>query len=206
VIVTVTLQERISTFLQDNPGSTDRQIANELLGPEKHQSPVNIGCRRLEAKGIIARKKRDDGKIGNYPSGQIPPINNIEASKISDEGLSEDDIKKVLELYLKKLGWSVKVAYGGQHGIDIDAIRGESRWIIEVKGPGSRNEMRVNYFIGILGELLQRMSDPNAKYSIALPDMEQFHRLWARLPGLAKERTGITILFVDKSGMFHEVK
>ena len=88
----------------------------------------------------------------------------------------------------------------------MDAHSGLSRWIIEVKGQGSRPEMRVNYFLGILGELLQRMSDPQARYSIALPDLPQFRRLWERLPSLAKERTGISALFVASSGKVEEVK
>lgn len=64
--------------------------------------------------------------------------------------------------------------------------------------------MRVNYFLAILGELLQRMDDPNAKYSIALPDFPQFRRLWNRLPELAKVRTGITALFVDTDAIVQE--
>lgn len=35
------------------------------------------------------------------------------------------------------------------------------------------------------------MNDSEARYSIALPDLEQFRRLWERLPKLAKERTTI---------------
>jgi hypothetical protein len=64
--------------------------------------------------------------------------------------------------------------------------------------------MRVNYFLAILGETLQRMSDSNAKYSIALPDMKQYRGLWERLPKLAKERTGISILFVKEDGIIEE--
>jgi hypothetical protein len=67
-----------------------------------------------------------------------------------------------------------------------------------------KTAMRVNYFIAILGELLQRMKDPNAKYSIALPNMEQFVRLWSKLPSLAKERTKISCLFVDVNGKIVE--
>ena len=88
--------------------------------------------------------------------------------------------------------------------MDIEATRGRERWIIEVKGRGSRSEMRVNYFIGMLGELLQRMDDPEAKYSIALPDLPQFRGLWQRLPGLAKQRTEITSLLVDEAGNVRE--
>jgi len=60
--------------------------------------------------------------------------------------------------------------------------------------------MRVNYFIGILGETLQRMSDPAARYTIAFPGLTQYRRLWAQLAELAKSRTGITIIFVSNAG------
>jgi hypothetical protein len=91
------------------------------------------------------------------------------------------------------------VAWGRSLGIDIDAKRGSYRWIIEVKGRGSRPQMRVNDFLAMFGELLQRMDDPEARYSIALPDLPQFRRLWERLPTLAKSRTTITALFVDEN-------
>ncbi|BDG48321.1 hypothetical protein PspKH34_28820 [Parageobacillus sp. KH3-4] len=55
--------------------------------------------------------------------------------------------------------------------------------------------LNVNYFLTILGEILQRMEDPYAKYSIALPGIQQFLKLWDRLPLLAKMRTA---LFVDE--------
>ena len=96
---------------------------------------------------------------------------------------------------------TLKVAWGYIHGVDIEAVKGKQRWLIEVKGPGSRPEMRVNYFIGILGETLQRMDDPDAHYSIAFPDMQAFRSLWAKLPKLAKERTGIDLILIDEKGI-----
>jgi hypothetical protein len=60
--------------------------------------------------------------------------------------------------------------------------------------------MRLNYFLGVLGELLQRMDDDSARYSIALPDLPQFRGLWERLPRLAKSRTTVTALFVRENG------
>ena len=98
-----------------------------------------------------------------------------------------------------------QVAWGRTPGIDIEAYRKEERWIIEVKGIGSRPQMRVNYFISMLGETLQRMDDPDAKYSIAIPDVQQFRNLWYRLPELAKQRTSITALFVAGNGNVLEV-
>jgi hypothetical protein len=65
--------------------------------------------------------------------------------------------------------------------------------------------MRVNYFLGVLGETLQRMDDPKAAYSIALPDLKQFRNLWTRLPLLAKQRSEITALFVRGDGQVEQV-
>jgi hypothetical protein len=64
--------------------------------------------------------------------------------------------------------------------------------------------MRVNYFLMVLGETLQRMDDAKARYSISLPDLAQYRELWRRLPELAKTRTGITALFVDETGRVAE--
>ena len=116
------------------------------------------------------------------------------------EPLQEEKIKHILANYLVNNGWDIKVAWGHQQGIDIDAERNGERWIIEVKGPGSRQPMRVNYFISILGETLQRMNDSNARYSIALPDIQQYRRLWNKFPQLAKERTTIDLILVDENG------
>jgi hypothetical protein len=100
--------------------------------------------------------------------------------------LSEDDIKRQLQVWLEAMGWQAQVIWGHGRGIDIEARRSGQRWVIEVKGSGSLNRMRVNYFLTILGELLQRMTDPSTRYSIALPDMKQFRGLWQRLAGTAR--------------------
>ncbi|GAB6390927.1 MAG: hypothetical protein MdMp014T_0300 [Treponematales bacterium] len=124
-------------------------------------------------------------------------IKNAEA----DSNLSEDAVKNILRSFLEEQGWQkIQVAMGKEHGIDVDAHRNSERWIIEAKGCGSRNPMRVNYFLSVLGKMLQRMDDPSAKYSIALPAMKQYEGLWARLPTLAKSRTKITALFISKDG------
>jgi hypothetical protein len=185
------------------PGMTDREITNQLRGRSVVQQPINQAARALEAKGRLVRRKRSDGLIGNYPvDAEIPaaiaPSNQNKNHDV--EALSEDEIKKFLVDWLKANSWTTEVAWGRASGIDIDAKRGGERWIIEVKGPGSRSQMRANYFLGILGEILQRMDDPNAKYSIALPDLKQYRRLWERLPKLAKSRTAISLLLISEAG------
>lgn len=204
----MTLAERIVELLKQKPGLSDRQITDRLFGIGKPQQPVNIACRNLAERGILSRQSIHGSSIGNYLTGQEIKTSQNQTldNRVMDEGhLSEDAIKGILEKWLIAQGWNVKVAWGHVHGIDIDAIKESERWVIEVKGQGSLSPMRVNYFLGILGETLQRMEDPNAKYSIALPDIQQFRNLWRRLPFLAKSRTGITALFVDKDGNVSEI-
>ncbi|OGA47469.1 MAG: hypothetical protein A3G24_14425 [Betaproteobacteria bacterium RIFCSPLOWO2_12_FULL_62_13] len=201
-----TLSEEILRLVTEKPGLPDRQITNALKATHAPQQPVNIEARNLASKGLIDRRNREDGLIGNYPTGH--KILEVESSKSSSSetqrhataNLQEDALKRLLESWLHTSGWRAKIAWGNSRGADIIATRGSERWVIEVKGIGSRPEMRVNYFIGILGEILQRMDDANSKYSIALPDVAQFGRLWDHLPRVAKERTGITALFVNERG------
>ena len=204
----MTLAERIVKLLKQNPGLSDRQITDNLLGADKPQQPVNIVCRNLEKKGILSRRKVGGSPIGNYLTGQELVVSSSKAKTDDDESggrFSEDAIKKVLENWLIAQGWKVKVAWGQERGIDVEAITNEKRWVIEVKGQGKHDQARGNYFIGMLGETLQRMEDPIAKYSIALPDIQRYRNLWQRLPSLAKSRTAITAIFVDEEGNIREV-
>ena len=202
----MTLKQRILSRLADFPGATDTEL--EQYFQVAHQA-VNQACRQLEGEGLLTRRPNPEkgGRIGNYLTGaQLPPAR--ESPRRADEGapLQEEDIKRVLTDWLTAEGWSVETAWGHATGVDIDARRGEQRWMIEVKGPGSRPQMRVNYFVSMLGETLQRMDDPDARYSIALPDMAQFRGLWARLPELAKRRTTIDLLLVDSWGHIENLK
>lgn len=201
----------VLNYVEVEPGLTDRQLTDRIFGKATHPSQVNQSCRLLASQGTIERKPRDDGKVGNYRSeGKMESsvarasYDTSLASSLAD-GLSEDQVKRYLVQWLESSGWSVEVAWGKTRGTDVIARRGDSKWMIEAKGSGSLQPMRVNYFLSILGETLQRMSDPDAKYSIALPNMAQFRGLWDRLPTLAKQRTSISALFVASSGSIDEL-
>ena len=209
-------KERIVFFAIRHPGRTDREITDELDGKAKNQQAVNRACRELASVGMLQRKTRDDGLIGNYPVSALyvsadaarrnaGATRGARTTREESGELGEDQLKAHLERWLNADGWRARVAWGRERGVDIEAVgRDGERWLIEVKGCGSRSAMRVNYFIAVLGETLQRMDDANAKYSIALPDMPQFHGLWDRLPLLAKERTRISMLFVGADGRVRE--
>jgi len=208
-----TLKDQIIELLGRQPNLTDREITNLLRGVADNQQPINQTCRELTRLGTLMRERRADGLIGNrLANGQAVRLSTSDVScdrqaiqQSSDESgsLSEDATKQLLSAWLEKENWAVQIAWGKSRGIDILATRGDERWIIEVKGCGSLQPMRVNYFLGALGELLQRMSDPAARYSVAFPDISQFRGLWKRLPELVKTRLGITALFVDANGTVH---
>jgi hypothetical protein len=176
-----------------------------------NQTPQSPQCRAWMSIGWNAYPRLKAATVTFRKTGSASEPNGDrltrETSKIlaPEFHLQEDSIKEFLRTHLEAREWKVAIVQGGAHGIDIDAKRGEERWIIEVKGCGSLNPMRVNYFLGALGELLQRMNDPEARYSIAVPDLPQFRGLWNRLPSLAKQKTGISCLFVRADGNVEEV-
>jgi len=196
------VENDIISILMRNPGLSDRETAEIIKGHGGSSKYVNQNCRLLESQGILVRYKREDGRIGNWlieTSYTHKVFRQNEIESIADE-ISEKKIKKVLSDYLAYRGWELEVPWGTSHSIGIEAKLDNHRWIIQVKGSASFHPIIVNNFLSVLGEILQRMDNPNSKYSVALPDKDQFRRLWRRLPGLAKSRMGISALFVNPEG------
>ncbi len=193
---------RIYEFVRANPGKSEIEIAVGVFGVGTPQQRVNPTMRLLSSRQLVIRDKTNGAfRYRAADENWTPPPATARSPNSQDiEGLTEDQIKGVLRTWLEASGYQTRIAMGKERGIDIDARREKERWIIEVKGPGSLQPMRVNYFISMLGELLQRMDDPEAKYSIALPDLAQYRGLWQRLPTLAKERTTISAIFVSTKG------
>jgi hypothetical protein len=127
-----------------------------------------------------------------------------QTSEQSRNCLSEDTVKEILDRWLHKNGWETEIACGRKQGIDIVARKPGEQWIIEVKGWAERPQQRRNYFLNILGVILQRMEGNHTKYSIAFPNTEPYPTLWKNLPALAKKRTKISVLFVEENGRVTE--
>lgn len=105
-----------------------------------------------------------------------------------------------LKQHLEALGYAVTIAWGRERGIDIDAIGPGGRLIVEAKGEVPSQPQKTNYFLGSIGELVQRMSDQDAEYGLAFPDTSTFRGLVQRLPSLARKRLGLRVFFVTRSG------
>jgi len=200
-----TVKERIVEALRDRPGLTDRELTDLVIGPGQAQQPVNQAARDLERRGYLSRRRRPDGLIGNFlaESAVASPPDSGQPVEGRDP-LSENSIKSVLDKWLRERGWHPTIAWDRTRGPDIDARRANERWLIEAKGRGGSPQEQGNYFLGVLAELLQRMSDPGARYSVALPDLPRYRGLWERLPSLAKSRLQLSALFVDERGAVRE--
>jgi len=204
----MTISQRIEALVLQSPGLTDREITDSLFSRAAPQQPVNRACRLLQQSGRLARRRRPQGLIGNYPAVRFSKTPHPHSQVPTDvqKLLSEDQVKRSVSNWMQSAGWHVRVMWGTATGTDIQGQRGNRKWLVEVKGSGKYPQMRVNYFLSVLGEILQRMDDIEAVYSIALPDIDQYRRLWERLPRLARERTRLTLLLVDSSGHITTLK
>lgn len=111
-------------------------------------------------------------------------------------------MKRLLSAWLQADGWDVCVALGRQPGIDVDARRGGERWVIEAKGETAAPLLD---FQTMLGQVVCLLAAPEVRYSVALPDGAAYRALWARVPELARERLGISALFISADGDVVEV-
>ncbi len=201
LVVVVTVQERLVAELAGARRPLDDDVLAARLGVVRQQ--VNQAARGLAARGVLRRVPGADGKLVNELVDDSEPVSQLRARPPLGGApaglLSEDEVKAALVAYLEARGYSVTVAWGRERGVDLEARRGEQRLLVEAKGEVARGAQQVNYFLGALGELVQRMADPTAIYALALPDNPQYRGLVRRLPGHARQRLGLTVFFVSQT-------
>lgn len=198
------LTERIVEELQKDNCLSDRELATRIYGDKKKASQVNLACHKLVKEGRI---RRSDDILKNYIPDEVCSFTAKDLLKNDPifQMMHEEDIKTILDGWLINNDWDV--IYAPENSIDADlvAIKKKKKWIIEVKGFSPLSSTRISYFYSVIGEILLRMSDKKAKYSIALPDIEQFRKLWGQFPALAKKRTSLSIIFVGADSTVEEV-
>ena len=199
-----TIAERILEAIRYAP--LDDDVLAKRLGVTQRQS-INQVARKLEAQGKLKRVVGPDGKIVNVlvdrQTASGPPAAALRVTSAQTRSpISEDEVKGAVRDHLEAGGFEVHVAWGRVRGIDIEANNSDGRrYVIEAKAEtGTSGPQQVNYFLGMLGELLQRMDDPGAAYGIALPDNSQYRGLVERLPQLARERLGLVVFWVVRGG------
>jgi len=192
-----TLDDRILNLLGQGVGLDDDEIAARLGVVRQH---VNQTCRRLNAQGLVRREVGPRGKIVNRRTDAPAPEPRPPRSTAVEDFITEDEVKAAVKAHLEAQGYQVEVVWGKGRGIDVEASRAGSRLVVEAKGEVASQPQKTNYFLHALGELVQRMSNQEADYGLALPDNGTFRGLVDRLPRLAKDRLRLRVYFVSRSG------
>lgn len=200
-----TIADRIIRALRQ-AGPLDDDVLARRLGVSPRQS-INQAARALESMGTVRRYVGREGKLVSELVAWSDVDNEHEVRRTTHRApsangglISEDDVKAAVKDHLGHLGYVVRVAWGRERGIDIDATHSERpRLIIEAKGQAAKpGAQQVNYFLGAIGELVQRMDDPGAQYGLALSEHRQYLGLISRLPRLARERMSLVVYFVGR--------
>lgn len=182
----------------------DAELAEEL--GLRHQA-VNQTCRSLERLGRIRRLQTVGAPIRNVlVEGPAQDVAASVVPTMRTSLLTEDEVKAAVKEDLVARGYDVEVAWGRAPGVDIVARRHDGRILLEAKGEAANPPQQVNYFLGAIGELVQRLDDPDARYGLALPDHRQYRGLVTRLPRLAWTRLHLVVLFVRRVDGAFEVE
>jgi hypothetical protein len=206
---TPTLADRILTALT----AAARPLDDEVLARRAHatsRQAVTLVCRTLEASGRIRRVDGPDGEpvnsIATRPEAVATPAPSrpgaaVSPARITPEALlTENQVKRAVRDHLIAQGYRVHVGWGHTRRGDILADRDDERLLVEAKGQVLRRPQQADSFLGALGELIQRMTDPHATYGLALPDHAQYRGLVQRLPHLVWDRLNLVVYFVSGSG------
>ncbi|HXJ95301.1 MAG TPA: hypothetical protein VMT20_20865 [Terriglobia bacterium] len=118
---------------------------------------------------------------------------------------TEDELKAAIKIALERVCWEVRTQWGRTGGVDIEARLGSRKLTLEVKGQGKTRQALGNNFLQVLGQILQRMSDPSSEYGVVLPAHASYADLVLRLPKHAREVLRLDFYFVRRSGTTHDI-
>ena len=90
------LSRAIKSAVSTSPGSTDRELTNRLVGKGAPQQRVNAICRALAAKGVLVRRNRADGLIGNFPSDLPSSASPLPPEPLDSAGSAAIDVLRQL--------------------------------------------------------------------------------------------------------------
>lgn len=115
--------------------------------------------------------------------------------------MTESEVVEAFCSHLKENGWEVQREVKTPTGpIDVVATRGTERLVAEAKGRTADAGLDMNT---AYGQLLNRMTDADARYAVVAPEASQKAAL--RVPRRVREMLGIEIYLVGVSGAVTQV-
>ena len=173
-------------------GPSDRKIINRPAS--------NQGTDSFPMPATLTMQPATSGSMEITLTGPIVWLADSDALQLfaykGEAKITEDTVKSAIKQTLEADGWHTVVRFGHDHGIDIEAVRGNERFVLEAKGEGFSSPARSVNFDGALGELLRRMNAADARYGLAMPAHRQFIGLVARLPLWIRQRLSLWFFFV----------
>ena len=119
-------------------------------------------------------------------------------------GITEEVVKDLVCRQLERDGYSVKKKLPREKGADIEGLSNQHGGVIvEAKGEASRPEMFYNFFLAALGQIVMRMSEENARYTVALPAHEKFVKLVRGVSQSARKKLNLEFWLVEAPGCIH---
>ncbi|MBW2063094.1 MAG: MarR family transcriptional regulator [Deltaproteobacteria bacterium] len=135
----MTILDRITAYLKENPEGVDDDELTQVLGLKRRQQ-ANSRCRQLAKQGLIERR-RVDGKIRNFwlgGSGTSPsPAKGRAQKEETEPWYSERNVQAAIVKHLAIEGWAIRSVADTakrEHGKDIVAERGRTLLWVTVKG------------------------------------------------------------------------
>lgn len=119
------------------------------------------------------------------------------AAKKSKMKRNTEDLCNLIKSWLAEHSWEYV-----ENKDYIEAHNGKGRWIINVQGikRGRKQTLPVK-----VSEVMKRMSDTSAHYSIAFNDSITYRRQWNEIPTQVKEKLNMSVILADKKGNIIEL-
>lgn len=109
-----------------------------------------------------------------------------------------NELPRLVKAWLEERGWETL-----EHNRFIEAKREDEKWFIDIYQATRGRKMPLP---NKLTEVIKKMEDESAFYSVALVDSPIYRRQWNEIPDVAKDRLKVSVLLADRTGQILEIK
>lgn len=128
-----------------------------------------------------------------------PPKSEVERNKIQYRfRKGGNELPSLIKEWLQEKGWNTV-----EHNRYIEASKDMQKWYIDIYQATRGRKMPLPNKIT---EMLKKMEDANAQYSVALVDSPIYRKQWNEIPAAAKERLQVSVILADRLGHVLEMK
>lgn len=109
-----------------------------------------------------------------------------------------NELPRLVKAWLEERGWETL-----EHNRFIEAKKEDEKWFIDIYQATRGRKMPLP---NKLTEVIKKMEDEKAYYSVALVDSPIYRRQWNEIPDVAKDRLKVSVLLADRTGQILEMK